>query len=76
MADLLSKNVVSTGMPDVSALGAAYMAGLSAGVFESIDSLRTLNHHNKIYRPANNKHAAITAYKGWQKEIRDYESGK
>jgi len=33
ISDTLGKTVLATEMPDVSALGAAYMAGLGAGIF-------------------------------------------
>ena len=36
LADLLQRTIVTIGIPDVSALGAAYMAGLKAGVYRSI----------------------------------------
>ena len=51
LTDLLNKNVATIGMPDVSALGAAYLAGLKAGVYESIDALKQLNADKKYHQP-------------------------
>ena len=49
IADLLNKQVNSVDMPDVSALGAAYMAGLEAGVYKSIDQLAALKADKKSF---------------------------
>ncbi len=71
LADLLNKNVATIGMPDVSALGAALLAGLKVGVYESIEALKKLNNDKKYFQPADNA-AAIKNYKGWQKEIQNF----
>lgn len=52
LADLLNKKVVNMGMPDVSALGAAYLAGLKAGVFEDIEHLTNLNNNKSSHNPS------------------------
>ena len=69
IADLLDKQVVSIPMPDVSALGAAYMAGLKVGVYENIAALKKLNSNKKSYQPGTNVEAAAKNYQGWQKAI-------
>ena len=53
LADLLQKPVVNIGVADVSALGAALLAGLEVGVFPSIEHLKNLNPDIKIQEPAN-----------------------
>lgn len=70
LTDLLNKNVATIGMPDVSALGAAYLAGLKAGVYESIDALRNLNADKKIYSPAADASKINEAYNGWCNAIK------
>jgi len=69
LTDLLNKNVATIGMPDVSALGAAYLAGLKAGVYESIDALRNLNTNKKKYEPAMDINKVNEDYNGWCKAI-------
>ena len=69
LTDLLNKNVATIGMPDVSALGAAYLAGLQAGLYESIESLKQLNADKKIFTPAIDTHKVIAFYAGWNKAI-------
>jgi glycerol kinase len=69
LSNLLQKNVTSIGMPDVSALGAAYMAGLKSGVYESIESIKKLNTDKKNYLPVTGLSKVKEAYTGWQKAI-------
>lgn len=69
LADLLNRNVSTLGLPDVSALGAALLAGLNAGIYESIDALKILNTEKKFYRPLETL-IATKNYDGWQREIR------
>jgi glycerol kinase len=70
LANLLNKTVVTIGMPDVSALGAAYLAGLKVGVYESIDQLKGLNKEKICYQPAKDTSTANKSYTGWQKTIK------
>jgi glycerol kinase len=69
IADLLNKKVVSIPMPDVSALGAAYLAGLKSGVYENIAALKKLNSDKKIYNPDADLEEMNKNYEGWQKAI-------
>lgn len=69
LTDLLNKEVATIGMPDVSALGAAYLAGLKTGVYESIDALRNLNKDKKKYIPATDTDKVNKDYRGWCKAI-------
>ena len=65
IADILDKNVAGMGMADVSALGAAYLAGLGSGIYESLDSLKALNPPNKIFRSGTEARAVAASYQGW-----------
>jgi glycerol kinase len=66
LSDLLGKKVVNPGMADVSAVGAAYLAGLKAGVFADIDALTQLRSTPKVYQPRTN---VDKFYAGWQNAI-------
>jgi len=68
LADLLNKPVVNIGIADVSALGAAYLAGLQKGIFENIEYLSRLNTGTKIYQPVSNDKMR-EYYEGWKKVI-------
>lgn len=69
LTDLLNKSVATIGMPDVSALGAAYLAGLQAGVYESIEALKKLNADKKNHLPQADLSKVNEGYAGWQKAI-------
>ncbi|WP_114781716.1 FGGY family carbohydrate kinase [Botryobacter ruber] len=69
LADLLERPVVNMGMPDVSALGAAYLAGLKAGVYESLDHLKSLNSDKSVTTPGEDVEKVKTYYKGWQAAV-------
>lgn len=71
LADLLQRKIVKIGMPDVSALGAAYMAGLKAEVYKNIDYLKTLNSQKSFVSPANNRRV-VGWYAGWCELIRGH----
>lgn len=73
IADLLDKNVAGIGMPDVSALGAAYLAGLKAGVYEHIDVLKELNTDKKIYQPDAATKKVAENYRTWTEVIKSKE---
>jgi len=68
LSDLLNKPVVNLGFPDVSALGAAFLAGLQQKVFKDLDQLSQLGRDKKILQPsADNKINAW--YEGWKKAV-------
>lgn len=70
LADLLERPIENIGMPDVSALGAAYMAGLTTGFFKNIGLLQTLNSDKSLIQPAENNEKVKTWYEGWKAQIR------
>ncbi|MBP6023499.1 MAG: glycerol kinase GlpK [Ferruginibacter sp.] len=70
LADLLQKNVATIGNPDVSALGAAYLAGLQSGVYLSIEHLQQLNKEKKYHQPSTETVIVNRGYAGWQQTIK------
>jgi glycerol kinase len=69
LADLLATNVVNIGMPDVSALGAAFMAGLQCGTFKDIGQLGQLEVAERMYCPGPDAQTTHVSYEGWQKAV-------
>lgn len=67
-ADLLEKKVSVTAMPDISALGAAYLAGLQAKFYDSIESLKKLNPHRKYFLPGKSN-VAKQNYRNWLRYV-------
>jgi glycerol kinase len=70
LADLLGTSVVNIGIEEVSALGAAYLAGLQHGIFRDIDQLKSLSSGGKEYSPNRDTENVRICYKGWTEALR------
>lgn len=68
LADLLEKPVILRNMPDISALGAAWLAGLQAGVFTGLDHLKEIGQQRSEVHPRNNPEIK-GYYEGWKKAV-------
>ncbi len=68
LTDLLQRQVLNIDFPDISALGAAYLAGLKAGIFKDIDHLRMLKEHQLTSLSAD-VFKIEKAYQGWLKAV-------
>jgi glycerol kinase len=68
LTDLLNRPVETISFPDVSALGAAYLAGLKAEVYSGIDQLQTLNKDKRVLRPKENA-IVNEGYEGWKAAV-------
>jgi glycerol kinase len=69
LADLLEKPVVNIGLADVSALGAAWLAGIQSKIFKGLDQLAQLTGEKRMYHPSDQK--LKSSYEGWRKAIND-----
>jgi glycerol kinase len=71
LTDLLNISVVNIGMSDVSALGAAYLAGLQGNIYKDLQQLKTFHSDKMFYKP-NLEHTSMQKnYAGWQKALND-----
>lgn len=70
IADVLKVNVRNIELADVSALGAAYIAGLEGGLFKDLESLKEINHQQRRYIPGDKRVLAQEYYKGWQEALK------
>lgn len=70
MADLLDRDLINRGIADVSALGAAYLAGLQCGIFKDLDHLKQLTGDPVSFSPATNKESVLLWYRGWKEAIK------
>jgi glycerol kinase len=68
LTDLLNKTVVQIGEPNISALGAAYMAGLKVGIYKDLAHLMKLSDHKKSYQPSAHE-MVMEYYKGWKAAV-------
>lgn len=69
-ADLLGIDVVRAGMPETTALGAAYLAGLSCGFWADREELASLAEGETSYRPAMPREQAAELLAGWHEAVR------
>ncbi|MEC7359419.1 MAG: glycerol kinase, partial [Pseudomonadota bacterium] len=54
---------------ETTALGAAFLAGLQAGVFNSIDDLTHCWKSDSVFTPRLTKHERDQAYDGWKAAV-------
>ena len=69
-ADLLGIPVVRPAVIETTALGAAYLAGLSSAVFFSIDELSTLWRAERRFLPTLSREKATALMHGWEHAVR------
>jgi glycerol kinase len=69
LTSLLGISVSKIGISDVSALGAAYLAGLKIGIYKNLDTLKKLNSNKTIYSIQTDRTGVLTAYEGWKKAL-------
>jgi glycerol kinase len=76
-ADIIDATVQRATVMETTALGAAYLAGLRAGVWSSREELRAVRSAAKEYAPSSEDmspyirkwHKAVAMCAGWEKEI-------
>lgn len=69
LTDLLGKPVVNIGMPDVSALGAAYLSGLESGIFKDIAHIQRLQTDRRQLTPCADNYKVMSDYQGWLENV-------
>lgn len=68
-ADLLGKAVVRSGTGEATALGAAYIAGLSAGIWESREELKALRTDEERFEPKMDGAERAHLVAGWRHAV-------
>jgi glycerol kinase len=68
-ADILGVPVLASRVSDVSALGAAYLAGLTVGFWSSRGELEGLERPHDRYEPAMPESQRAALYAGWQEAV-------
>ena len=69
-ADILDRAVVRSASADVSAIGAAWLAGLAAGVWTSLDELAALPRTEERFEPAMAHTERDRLLGGWREALR------
>lgn len=68
-SDILDLNIKRPKVSETTALGAAYLAGLATGYWESIDEIRENWQLDKEYDPHMSAEERGTLYDGWKKAV-------
>jgi glycerol kinase len=68
-ADILDRPVVRSQAKEMTALGAAYAAGLATGFFKDLDELRARRSAGKEWRPAMEAARREHLYRSWKKAV-------
>ena len=68
-ADVLDAAVVRPKVIETTALGAAYLAGLGAGVWRSLDALAERHPVDRTFTPAMDSARRARGYEGWRRAV-------
>ncbi len=69
-SDVLNAEVVRPKVTEVTALGAAYLAGLAVGFWESIDEIANKEVVDKQFTPSQDDGKREQRYQGWQRAVK------
>lgn len=72
-SDLLKCTVERPAYLESTALGAAFLAGLAVGFFESKDSLKKLKSVDKTFNPSMDEEVRKRKYDGWKRAVKATE---
>jgi len=68
-ADILGRKVICSGIEEISALGASYLAGLATGFWKDPEEIRDLKEPGRVYEPAMDREKANMLYDGWTRAV-------
>ena len=68
-ADILGRRVVAAPITEITALGAAYAAGLAVGFWSSLDKLRAMDRTGRRWEPAMDEATRAAGIARWHKGV-------
>ncbi|HYO80878.1 MAG TPA: glycerol kinase GlpK [Bryobacteraceae bacterium] len=69
-ADILGRRIARPADTETTALGAACLAGLAAGIWKGTDELEELWQRDRVFEPAMRESDRNRLYEGWQQAVR------
>lgn len=69
-SDILGIEIARAKNLETTALGAAFLAGLSVGYWKDLDELKTLNETGQLFMPTMSEERKERLYKGWKKAVK------
>ncbi|MBN7819337.1 glycerol kinase GlpK [Bowmanella yangjiangensis] len=70
LADMLGGEVQRSKINETTVLGVAYLAGLQAGIYESLDDIAALWQQDKAFTPSMDKSKRDFLYSQWQQGVK------
>lgn len=68
-ADIINATVVRPSCLESTAMGAAFLAGLAVGYWNSVDELRTVISIDRVYKPEIDEEERQSRLNGWKKAV-------
>lgn len=68
-SDILNVSIDRPKIVETTALGAAYLAGLAVGFYESMDEIKSRYMVDKYFTPSMNEDKRNKLYKGWKESV-------
>jgi glycerol kinase len=68
-ADILDRPIVRPADVETTALGAAYLAGLAAGIWKSVEELEKFWRSERVFEPRMNADERESLYAGWKRAV-------
>jgi glycerol kinase len=75
-ADILGADVVRPAVIETTALGAAYLAGLGAGLWPNLDTIAERHAVDRTFHPAMDTATRTRLYDGWRRAVARVRSSK
>ena len=69
-ADILGRELLRPAQTESTAQGAAYLAGLAAGIWSSTEELLRMAKHDRVFRPAMEETQRQALLHGWEDAVR------
>ena len=69
-SDILNTDVQRPKVTEVTALGAAYLAGLAVGYWGSLDEVADKAEIDRVFEPAQDETKRAQRYNGWKRAVR------
>ncbi len=73
-SDILDTDVLRPKVTEVTALGAAYLAGLAVGFWDSIDDVSDKAEIDRRFTPSDDREKQKERYSGWQRAVKGVQA--
>ncbi len=69
-ADIFGREIIRPKMTELTALGAAYLAGLAVGFWKDAREIKQIWKKDKSFKPQISRATAVRLYQGWQNAVK------